>query len=138
MRDRLLGSMVLIADATVAVACGSRNVSYAKQVQRILTENCSEWPAPGQQGFTASGPDSTSYAALMKDGKYGALVKPGDAFASALNMLVEGRADKSIQMPHGRKKLSDEEMNEGAKNNRSRTVPRHSAGGLGIGAPRTT
>lgn len=124
MRDRLLGSMVLIAAAAVAVACAPRNVSYANQVQPILTANCSECHAPGQQGFAASGLDTTSHAALMKGGKFGALVKPGDAFTSALNMLVEGRADKSIQMPHGRKKLSDDEIailkiwvNEGAKNN---------------------
>jgi hypothetical protein len=50
--------------------------------------------------------------------------KPGDAFTSALNMLVEGRVDKSIRMPHGRDKLSNEDIavlkawvNEGAKNN---------------------
>lgn len=124
MHMSLLGSMVLIAGATLTVGCGKRNVSYAKDVQRILAENCSECHSPGQQGFTASGLDTTSYEALMKGGKYGALVKPGDAFTSALNMLVEGRVDKSIRMPHGRKKLSDADIatlkvwvNEGAKNN---------------------
>jgi mono/diheme cytochrome c family protein len=116
--------MVLIAGATLVVACGLRNVSYAKEVQPILTKNCSECHSPGQQGFTASGLNTTSYAALMKGGRYGPLVKPGDAFTSALNMLVEGRVDKSIRMPHGRGKLSNEDIavlkawvNEGAKNN---------------------
>ena len=123
MRISLLGP-VLIAGAALAVACAPRNVSYAKEVQPILTKNCSECHAPGQQGFTASGLDTTSHEALMKGGKYGALIKPGDAFTSALNMLVEGRVDPSIHMPHGRKKLSDDEIavlkvwvNEGAKNN---------------------
>jgi len=124
MRNRWVGPMVLIAGATLVVACGLRNVSYAKEVQPILTKNCSECHSPGQQGFTASGLDTTSYAALMKGGRYGPLVKPGDAFTSALNMLVEGRVDKSIRMPHGRDKLSNEDIavlkawvNEGAKNN---------------------
>ena len=124
MRNRLLGSTVLIATAMLAAACGSRDVSYAKQVQPILDKNCSECHATGKEGFTASGLDTTSYEALMKGGKYGALVKAGDAFTSTLNMLVEGRADKSIRMPHGRNKLADEEnavlkawVNEGAKNN---------------------
>jgi uncharacterized membrane protein len=124
MRNGLLRPMVLVAGATLAVACAPRNVSYAKEAQPILTKNCSECHAPGQQGFTASGLDTTNHAALMKGGKFGALVKPGDAFTSALNMLVEGRADASIRMPHGRKKLTDDEIailkvwvNEGAKNN---------------------
>ena len=124
MRNRWVGPMVLIAGATLVVACGLRNVSYAKEVQPILTKNCSECHSPGQQGFTASGLNTTSYAALMQGGRYGPLVKPGDAFTSALNMLVEGRVDKSIRMPHGRDKLSNEDIavlkawvNEGAKNN---------------------
>jgi uncharacterized membrane protein len=124
MRNSLLRPVVLVAGAALAVACAPRNVGYAAQVQPILTKNCSECHAPGQAGFTSSGLDTTSYAALMKGGKYGALVKPGDAFTSALNMLVEGRADASIRMPHGRNKLSDDEIailkvwvNEGAKNN---------------------
>jgi mono/diheme cytochrome c family protein len=124
MRNRWVGPMVLIAGAALVVACGLRNVSYAKEVQPILTKNCSECHSPGQQGFTVSGLNTTSYAALMKGGRYGPLVKPGDAFTSALNMLVEGRVDKSIRMPHGRGKLSNEDIavlkawvNEGAKNN---------------------
>jgi hypothetical protein len=123
MRNSLLGPM-LIVGAMLAVACAPRNVSYAKQVQPVLAKNCSECHAPGQPGHTASGLDTTSHAALMKGGKFGPLVKPGDAFTSALNMLVEGRVDASIRMPHGRKKLSDDEIavlkiwvNEGAKNN---------------------
>ena len=72
----------------------------------------------------ASGLDTTNHAGLMKGGKFGALIKPGDAFTSAFNMLVEGRVDASIRMPHGRKKLTEEELavlkawvNEGAKDN---------------------
>ena len=81
-------------------------------------------PCPGKEGFVASGLDTTSYQALMKGGKFGPLVKPGDALTSTLNMLVEGRAHASIRMPHGREKLPDKDIetlkawvNEGAKNN---------------------
>ena len=87
-------------------------------------KNCTECHAPGKPGFVASGLDTTSHAALMKGGKFGALVKPGDAFTSALNMLVEGRANPSIRMPHGKEKLADKDVeilkiwvNEGAKHN---------------------
>ena len=115
----------LAAVAALAVtACAPSGLSYNKDVQPILSKNCSECHAPGQKGFEASGLDTTSYQALMKGGKFGKLVKPGDALSSALNMLVEGRAHSSIQMPHGRAKLPEKEIeilkvwvNEGAKNN---------------------
>jgi mono/diheme cytochrome c family protein len=105
-------------------ACAPSGVSYNKDVQPILTKNCSECHAPGGQGFLASGLDTTSYQALMQGGKFGPLVKPGDALTSTLNMLIEGRAHSSIRMPHGREKLPDKDIetlkvwvNEGAKNN---------------------
>jgi hypothetical protein len=114
--------------AVVAVlglgACAPSGVSYNKDVQPILAKNCSECHAPGQKGFAASGLDTTSHQALMKGGKFGPLVKPGDALSSTLNMLVEGRVHASIQMPHGREKLPAKDIetlkvwvNEGAKNN---------------------
>ena len=114
--------------AAVAVlglaACAPSGVSYSKEVQPILAKNCSECHASGQKGFVASGLDTTSYQNLMKGGKFGPLIKPGDALSSALNMLVEGRVHASIQMPHGREKLPAKDVetlkvwvNEGAKDN---------------------
>jgi Planctomycete cytochrome C len=115
-------SLAAVAVSAMA-ACAPSGVSYNKDVQPILARNCSECHAPGQKGFEASGLDTTSYQSLMKGGKFGQLVKPGDALSSALNMLVEGRAHPSIRMPHGRAKLPDKEIemlkvwvNEGAKN----------------------
>ena len=112
------------AAALALAACAPAGVSYNKDVQPILSKNCSECHAPGQKGFAASGLDTSSYQTLMKGGKFGPLVKPGDALSSALNMLVEGRVHSSIQMPHGRGKLPDKEIetlkvwvSEGAKNN---------------------
>ena len=115
----------LAALAVLAVAaCAPSGVSYQKDVQPILSKNCAECHAPGKKGFVASGLDVTSYQSLMKGGKFGPLVKPGDALSSALNILVEGRAHASIRMPHGRGKLPDKDIetlkawvNEGAKNN---------------------
>ena len=115
----------LTAAAVLALAaCTLSGVSYKNDVQPILAKNCSECHAAGQKGFLASGLDTTSYQTLLKGGKFGALVKPGDALSSTLNMLVEGRAHASIQMPHGREKLSSKDIetlkvwvNEGAKDN---------------------
>lgn len=121
-----LSKNVLAAAAVLALAaCSSpAGMSYKGDVQPILTKYCSECHAAGKPGFVASGLDTTSYQSLMKGGKFGPLVKPGDALSSTLNMLVEGRAHASIQMPHGREKLGSQDVeklkvwvNEGAKDN---------------------
>jgi len=121
MRIGLWGFVLPIAAAALTVSCGPRdvnvNLSYAKDVEPIVMKKCSGCHAPGQQGFTASGLDTTSHAALMKGSKYGTLVKPGDEFTSARSLLFTGHS-------HGRQHLSDEEFEkfkvwvcEGAKNN---------------------
>ncbi len=123
--SKAVSNSAFAALAALAVsACAPSGVSYTKEVQPILSKYCAECHAPGQKGFVASGLDTTSYQGLMKGGKYGPLVKPGDALSSSLNMLVEGRAHASIRMPHGREKLPDKDIemlkvwvNEGAKNN---------------------
>lgn len=105
-------------------ACSPRNASFSADVEPILKQYCLECHVPGGPGYGASGFDMSSYETVMKGGKYGAFVIPGDPFTSTLNMLVEGRAHPSIRMPHGREKLSDREIEilrvwvqEGAKNN---------------------
>ena len=123
MSKKLILRAALLSGVAILIACSPKNVSYSKAVQPILSKNCSECHAPGKPGLDASGLDTTSYASLMKGGKFGALVKPGDAFTSALNMLVEGRAHPSIRMPHGKEKLPAADIetlkswvNQGAKN----------------------
>ena len=123
MCKKLILRAALLSGLAMLMACSPKSVSYSKDVQPILSKNCSECHATGKPGLEASGLDTTSYASLMKGGKFGPLVKPGDAFTSALNMLVEGRAHPSIRMPHGKEKLpaSDIEtlknwVNQGAKN----------------------
>ncbi len=123
MCKRFIVRAALLSAGLVLTACSPKNVSYSKDIQPILGKNCSECHVPGKPGFDASGLDTSSYASLMKGGKFGSLVKPGDAFTSALNMLVEGRAHPSIRMPHGKEKLPAADIetlknwvNQGAKN----------------------
>jgi hypothetical protein len=122
--NRLVLAAAVVATAAIPAACGRAPVSFSREVRPILEKYCVECHVPGQKGHEASGVDMTRYDTLIKGGKFGPLVKPGDAFTSAFNMLVEGRVDKSIRMPHGRQKLSDQELetlrlwvNQGAKNN---------------------
>lgn len=79
----------------------------------------------GGPGFEASGLNMQSYDTLMKGTKFGPVIKPGDAISSTLVRLIKGKADPSINMPHGgRQPLSEVEIqqvetwiNQGAKNN---------------------
>jgi hypothetical protein len=114
----------MLSALSLVAACSPREVSFSADVQPILGKYCLECHVPGGPGFDASGFDMSSYESLMKGGKYGPFVIPGDPFTSTLNMLVEGRAHPSIRMPHGREKLTDAEIEilkvwvqEGAKNN---------------------
>ncbi|HSD43919.1 MAG TPA: c-type cytochrome domain-containing protein [Burkholderiales bacterium] len=122
--NRLVFRATIVSGAALLAACGPGTVSYSRDVRPTLEKHCLECHVPGQKGYEASGLDLTSYDTLMKGGRFGPLIKPGDAFTSAFNMLVEGRVDKSIRMPHGRQKLSDRELellklwvNQGAINN---------------------
>jgi len=105
-------------------ACASRHPGFSADVRPILDRYCLECHAPGGAGFEASGFDMSSYESLMRGGKFGPFVVPGDPLSSNLIILVEGRAHPSIRMPHGREKLSDREIEvlrawvqDGAKNN---------------------
>jgi hypothetical protein len=115
---------VILVSVFVLAACAPRSVSFSADVQPILKQYCLECHVPGGSGYGASGFDMSSYETVMKGGKFGTFVIPGDSFTSTLIMLIEGRADPSIHMPHGREKLSEREIEilkvwvqEGAKNN---------------------
>ena len=123
-RQKYLAVMAVMTLGGLVLGCARHEVSYSKDVQPILANNCLGCHAPGKEGTVASGLDMSSYEGLMKGTKYGAVIKAGDAFTSAFNMLVEGRASSSIRMPHKKEKLSDKDIetlkawvNEGAKNN---------------------
>jgi hypothetical protein len=109
-----------------------KTVSFINDVAPILQASCLECHKAGGSGQIASGllmstetnPDVLSYESLMKGTKYGSIITPGNSLASALNMLVEGRADPSIRMPHGKDPLTEEQIatlknwvDQGAKNN---------------------
>lgn len=122
---RLLLSLAF-AGALALGACATeqREVSFAADVQPLFAERCGRCHVPGQAGHEASGLGLDSYEALMKGTKYGQVVIPGDPLSSVLNMLIEGRADPSIAMPHGEAPLSPEEqqlvrrwVEQGAQNN---------------------
>lgn len=103
-----------------------QGVSYRKDVYPILEKNCLEChSSPSGEGYRAVGLEMTSYESLMRGTVYGPVIKPGDSQCSILLMLVEGRADKTLRMPHDADEpLAPEEIaalrnwvSQGAKNN---------------------
>ena len=124
MKTRILQGCTLIGATFFLAACGQNEISFKADVQPILKQYCVECHTEGGQGTEKSGLILSSYESLMKGTRFGAIVKPGDTLTSALLMLVEGRADSSIKMPHHKASLPKEKIDllkkwveQGAKNN---------------------
>lgn len=94
---------LMIVAGALSAGCGKSEqpVSFSADVQPILAARCTECHEPGQAGYEASQLRLASYDDLMQGTRYGPVVVPGDSLNSALIILVEGRADPSIKMPHG-------------------------------------
>lgn len=118
----------IVAVSLLAAAGCARTppeASYKADVQPILEKHCKACHTPGQSGYVVSGFDLENYDSLMKGTTYGPVVLPGDPLTSALVMLIEGRADPSLKMPHGdAAPLTPDEIQtirrwveQGAKNN---------------------
>jgi len=96
---------VLLACALIAglAGCsGNAQVSFSRDVKPILEANCLVCHKQGGAGYEASGFSMETYESLLKGTRFGPMIVPGDSAASNMIVLMEGRADPSISMPHGR------------------------------------
>ena len=127
MNTRHWAMLALAAGALLAGTACERTptVSYRTDVAPILDKHCKSCHVPGEAGYVVSGFELGSYDALMKGTQFGPVVLPGDPLTSVLVMLIEGRADPSLRMPHGdASTLTADEIlairrwvEQGAKNN---------------------
>lgn len=116
---------LLLVSACSETEKAPKMVSYSADIVPVLEKYCLECHLPGGTGHQASGLDMSSYESVMKGTKFGPVIKAGDSLSSTLVILVEGRADPSIKMPHGnREGLTPEEIktlrswiDQGALNN---------------------
>ncbi len=101
---QFLGKLLLATAVPILLtACSSEpDISFARDVKPILDKNCLACHQGGGAGFEASGLGMTSYDDLMKGTNAGQMVIAGDVEGSNLVVLMEGRADPSISMPHGK------------------------------------
>ncbi|MCB1823843.1 MAG: hypothetical protein KDJ54_04360 [Candidatus Competibacteraceae bacterium] len=131
MNSRKLLAFALVLGLGMLAGCSGEQpkkpVSFQKDVYPILKANCAEChTAPDGEGYTKSGLALSTYEELMRGTKMGPVIIPGQSLNSSLNRLIEGRpgVDSSIQMPHGKVKLPEEQqaiirqwVDQGAKNN---------------------
>lgn len=115
------------AAAFLLAGCGAdadKSVSYQRDVHPVLAKHCLDCHKHGGPGVEKSGFSVESYQALMKGTKFGPVVVPGSSLSSSLYLMVAGKTDPAIRMPHGKQPLSEAEiallrhwMDQGAKDN---------------------
>ena len=110
--------------AAVAGCDKAPSMSFKNDVNPLLNKYCAECHTAQGEGTRESGYEVGSYEAVMMGTKYGPVVVAGDSTSSSLYRLVSGEVHESIQMPHGKEKLSAEEISviqnwidQGAQNN---------------------
>lgn len=123
---QMLTALLSIVLILILTACAREEpVSFSQDVKPIIDQNCIACHKPGGDGYEASGFSMVSYDDLIKGTKFGPMIISGDSAGSNMLVLMEGRADPSISMPHGAMKPvrgSDIEtirrwIDQGAKNN---------------------
>ena len=96
----MTSAVLLMTTGMTAVAqtkpVTTASVSYKKQIAPIFSANCN---ACHSQATPQSGLNMTTSASLMKGGKRGAMVVPGDPSKSLLVAYIEGK--KQPRMPIG-------------------------------------
>ena len=122
----LLLAALPIAMAAALTGCAREEaISFSQDVKPIIDKNCLACHKEGGEGYEASGFSMVTYDDLMKGTKFGPMIISGDSAGSNMIVLMEGRADPSISMPHGSmdpvRKADIETLrlwvDQGAKNN---------------------
>ena len=128
MRSFYTSTCALLTVTTSLLISGCNNdpaVSFSQDIQPIIAKHCIDCHVSGGAGYEASGFALDSYEGIMKGTRNGPMVLAGDSAGSNMLVLMEGRADPSISMPHGDLKAASAEelaavrawIDQGAKNN---------------------
>jgi len=114
MNIRYTLPVVLLIIVVGIAACGKeapfRKVTYLNDVEPIVQQHCMECHVAGQEGAEKSGYLMDSYEAVMKGTRFGPVIVPESSESSSLYLLVAGKADPSIRMPHSKAPLSTEQI----------------------------
>jgi len=125
--NKTIGKLTLLSLLPMAMAgCDHPEpISFSRNVRPILDQYCMDCHRAGGEGELASEFNMETYAGVMKGTRFGSMIIAGDAQSSNMVVLMEGRADPSINMPHGTEKpIPDRDIqiirswiNQGAENN---------------------
>ena len=102
-KSGIVGKLFMAAalPALLAACSNEPAVSFSQDVQPILERDCLSCHQSGGSGYEASGFSMVSHADLLKGTNAGPMVIASDVEGSNMLVLMEGRADPSISMPHG-------------------------------------
>ncbi len=119
-KNTALAALVMLV--MLGAAC-TREISFKEDVKPIVGV-CRSCHTAGGAGYKASGFSVETYESVMKGTKFGAMIEPGSSISSTLVILLEHKADPSINMPHGKRPLPKKEIktiktwiDQGARNN---------------------
>jgi hypothetical protein len=103
-----LGSVPVFITACVS----SHNAVYENEIAPLFDRYCVGCHSPPSgEGFIKVGLNLEDCESAHKGTVYGPVINPGDSRKSIITMLVEGRADPSMNMPHdNRPSLTDDEI----------------------------
>ena len=121
----LLAALPIALTGALTGCAREEAISFSQDVKPIIDKNCLACHQQGGEGLEASGFSMVTYDDLMKGTNFGPMIISGDSAGSNMLVLMEGRADPSISMPHGSMdpvRKADIEIlrlwiDQGAKNN---------------------
>ena len=87
-----------------------RKISFANDVDPIIQKHCAECHTAGQPGAMATGFVTDTYQSIMKGTLSGQIVNPGAARTSSLYILISGKDNLAVTMPHGKEPLETGEI----------------------------
>ena len=93
---------VSVTLAVLGAGCAKQEVSFKQDVHPVLQKSCLSCHSPGGGGYAASGFSVQTYESVMKGTKFGPVVVPRSSISSTVMILLEHKADPSINMPRSR------------------------------------
>jgi len=108
--------LAALAVAGIALSgCAEKPLTYEANIKPLIEKKCVACHSEGGEGTAKTGLRLDSYDGLMKGTRFGPIVIPGSSVSSTLYLLVAGKADPSIRMPHGKEPMSQKEIDMIAK-----------------------
>lgn len=101
---------VLCGTGLLLAGCSHKPLTYEKNIKPLLEKNCVSCHTAGGEGTARTGLLLDSYEGLMKGTRFGPIVIPGSSVSSTLYLLVAGKADPSIRMPHGKEPIPEKDI----------------------------